>query len=172
VVTTRAFKCYRALTLKLETWNIPASKAPWDFLAHYFGSGQGGGEGSFRTEKAYAQNRATQLAMTPQPLSSSGTSASTNESQLKLEYVFYNEHEKRRLRPWPRRWPLWVTLAATTIPPATEAVCGDRLDLAHEDGWTRPCSIGQPACAMPATSTTASLMAGAPIQNNREQYHP
>jgi hypothetical protein len=57
--------------------------------------GKQGGDGHFQTEEAYAQNRARQLAMTPQTVAQLRKYAVTEESQLKLEYFFYTNTKEK-----------------------------------------------------------------------------
>ena len=57
--------------------------------------GKQGGDGHFQTEEAYAQNRARQLAMTPQTVAQLRKYGVTEESQLKLEYFFYTNTKEK-----------------------------------------------------------------------------
>ncbi len=60
-----------------------------------FGSKGGSGDGRFQTEEAYTQNRARQLAMTPQTVAQLRKYGVTDESQLKLEYFFYTNTKEK-----------------------------------------------------------------------------
>src|SRR5678810_970179 len=65
------------------------------FFSTLFGSGQGGGEGRFQSEEAYAQSRARQLTMTPQTVAQLRKYGVTKESLLKLEYFFYTNTKEQ-----------------------------------------------------------------------------
>lgn len=61
----------------------------------FFGDKPGGGDGRFRSDDAYARNRAGQLTMSPQVVAQLRKCGVTDESRLKLEYFFYtNTREK------------------------------------------------------------------------------
>ena len=65
------------------------------FFSSLFGCRQGGGDGRFQSEEAYAQKRARQLKMTPLTVAQLRKLGVTDETQLKLEYFFYtNSIEK------------------------------------------------------------------------------
>ena len=64
-------------------------------LNSLFGCKPDDGGGRFRTDEAAAENRARQLAMTPQTVSQLRQYGVTDQRQLKLEYFFYtNTREK------------------------------------------------------------------------------
>ena len=65
------------------------------FFSTLFGCKQGGGDGRFQSEEAYAQNRARQLTMTPQTVAQLRKYGVTGESQLKLEYFFYTNTKEK-----------------------------------------------------------------------------
>jgi len=65
------------------------------FLSTLFGRRQDGGDGRFQTEEAYAENRARQLAMTPQTIGQLRKYGLTEDSQLKLEYFFYTNTKEK-----------------------------------------------------------------------------
>jgi hypothetical protein len=60
-----------------------------------FGCKQGGADGRFRTEEAYAQNRTRQLGMTPQRVGLLRKYGITEQSQLKLKYFFYTNTKEK-----------------------------------------------------------------------------
>jgi len=60
-----------------------------------FGCRQGGGDGRFQTEDAYAKNRANQLVMAPQTMAQLRKYGVTDQSQLKLEYFFYTNTKEK-----------------------------------------------------------------------------
>ena len=65
------------------------------FFSSLFGCRQAGGDGRFQTDKAYAENRALQLAMTPRTLAELRTHGVTDETHLKLEYFFYTNTKEK-----------------------------------------------------------------------------
>ena len=65
------------------------------FFDSLFGHSQAGGGGPFRTEGAYAQNRARQLAMTPQTVAQLRKYDVTDQTLLKLEYFFYTDTREK-----------------------------------------------------------------------------
>ena len=65
------------------------------FFSTLFGCRQGGGDGRFQSEAAYAENRSRQLTMTPQTVAQLRKYSVTDESQLKLEYFFYTNTKEK-----------------------------------------------------------------------------
>ena len=65
------------------------------FFSSLFGCKPGGGDGRFQTDDAYAQNRAKQMAMTPQTLVQLRKYEVTDRTQLKLEYFFYTNTKEK-----------------------------------------------------------------------------
>jgi hypothetical protein len=65
------------------------------FFSTLFGCRPGGGDTRFQTDDAYAQNRARQLAMTPQTIAQLREYGVTDHSQLKLEYFFYTNAKEK-----------------------------------------------------------------------------
>jgi hypothetical protein len=65
------------------------------FFNSLFGSKQGGGDGRFQSDAAFAKNRARQLVMTPQTMAQLRKYDVTNESELKLEYFFYTNTKEK-----------------------------------------------------------------------------
>lgn len=64
------------------------------FLSTLFGC-KPGGDGPFRSESAYAENRSQQLAMSPQTVAQLRTYGVTDQSELKLEYFFYTNTKEK-----------------------------------------------------------------------------
>ena len=60
-----------------------------------FGCKRSGGDGRFQTDEAYTQNRAKQLAMTPQTVAQLRKYEVTAHTQLKLEYFFYTNTKEK-----------------------------------------------------------------------------
>lgn len=60
-----------------------------------FGGKQGGGDGRFQSDEAYTQNRAKQLAMTPQTVAQLRNYGVTPQNLLKLEYFFYTNTQEK-----------------------------------------------------------------------------
>jgi hypothetical protein len=65
------------------------------FFSSLFGCKQGAGDGRFQTDEASTQNRAKQLAMTPQTLAQLRKYEVTDQTQLKLEYFFYTNTKQK-----------------------------------------------------------------------------
>jgi len=65
------------------------------FFSSLFGCKQGGRDGRFQTDEAYTQDRAKQLAMTPQTLAQLRKYDVTDQTQLKLEYFFYTNTKEK-----------------------------------------------------------------------------
>ena len=65
------------------------------FFSTLFGCKQGGGNGRFQSDAAYAENRSRQLTMTPQTVAQLRKHGVTDESQLKLEYFFYTNTKEK-----------------------------------------------------------------------------
>src|SRR5213593_749761 len=65
------------------------------FFSSLFGCKQGGGDGRFQTDEAYTENRAKQLAMTPQTLAQLRKDEVTDQTLRKLEYFFYTNTKEK-----------------------------------------------------------------------------
>lgn len=102
------------------------------FFSKLFGSGNGG-DGRFQSEKAYAQNRAGQLAMTPQTVAQLREYGVTADSRLGLEYFFYTNTKEKAAA-------LAQTLADFGYNGGYEQAAGDKTQFVVT-GWTSPMTM-------------------------------